>query len=151
MSNISTVYDQILSVLAVLFPDKKEIPIPDELIKNDIPHLNNGYGVVIGPALPEEFEFNQYMEVRQIAIVFTERVDTLRSDASKAKTVKKNILEDEVTLKKDFLNNDQISIASNIQNIEWVNSSEISLIPGMPEEIILTSSITFEFKISETI
>ena len=149
MSNFTTVYDQIITTLGTLFPDKREIPNPDNLLDNVDSELCDGYGVVIGPAIPQNFDYNEFMELRDITIIFTEEVARLEGDESQFKTIKKNLIEDTVTLKKDFLANDQIGVTSSIQIINLESSSGVDIIPG--KEKILTASVTFSFGISETI
>ena len=149
MSNFSTVYDQIITTLTTLFADKVELNNPDNLLDNVDSDLRNGFGVVIGPASPNDFDFNEFYESRDITIIFTEEVIRLEGDETAFKTIKKNIIEDTVTLKRDFLANDQIGVSCNIQQIELVTSSGVDIIPG--KEKILTASVTFSIGISETI
>lgn len=149
MSNFTTVYDQIITTLETLFSDKKELPNPDNLLDNPDPELADGFGVIIGPALHADFDYTEFYENRDITIIFTESVVRLEGDEVNFKTIKKNIIEDTVTLKKDFLANDQISVASSIQQIDLVTSTGVDIIPG--KEKILTASVTFTFGISETI
>lgn len=149
MSKFSTVYDQIITTLATLFADKTELSNPDNLLDNPHSELCNGFGVVIGPASPNDFDFSEFYESRDFTIIFTEEVLRLEGDETAFKTIKKNIIEDTILLKKDFLANDQIEVQSSIQQIELVISSGVDIIPG--KEIILTASVTFSIGISETI
>lgn len=149
MSNFTTVYDQIIATLKILFADKSEIPNPDNLLDNPDSELCDAFGVIIGPASPNDFDFNEFYESRDFTIIFTEEIIRLEGDEVNLKTIKKNIIEDTVLLKKDFLANDQISVATSIQQIELSTSSGVDIIPG--KEKILTASVTFSIGISETI
>lgn len=150
MSKFTTVYDQIVSTLETLFADKIELTNPDNLLEfNTDQELANGFGVIIGPASPESFDYSEYYESREFTIVFTEEVIYLEGDEEAFKTVKKALIEDTVTLKQDFLANDQIGVGGSIQIINLVTSSGVDLIPGT--EKTLTTSVTFSIGISETI
>lgn len=149
MSNFSTTYDQIRSVLATLFSDKGELESPDNLIDNVDQVLTNGFGVIVGPAVPQDFDYADFLEDRDFTIVFTEEVRAIPGDKSPLLTIKKNMIEDQVTLKKDFLSSDQIGVSSSVQRIELVSATGVDFIPG--KENILTTSVTFAVGISETI
>lgn len=149
MSKFSTIYDQIITTLGVLFADKIEISNPDNLLDNVDSELCNGFGVMIGPANPMDFDYSEFYENRDVTIIFTEEVIRKEGDEVQFKTIKKNIIEDTVTLKQDFLANDQISIASDIQEIKLITSSGVDIIPG--KEKILTATVTFTIGISELI
>lgn len=150
MSNISTIYDQVRSTLATLFADKTELVNPDDLLVNNVDLvLKNAFGVIIGSASPVPFDQVQFYELRNFTIVFTEEVQHVEGDKAPLITIKKNILEDLVTVKKDFLSIDQIGVETNIQIIELGESTDVSFIPN--SEKFLTSSVTFAIGISETI
>lgn len=149
MSKFSTVYDQIRTTLGVLFPDKKEFTNTDQLLENNDLFLEDGYGVKIGNASPLPFDFTEFLEGREFTIIFTQELKSLECSKDIIVATKKEMIEDTVTLKKDFLANDQIGVASSVQIIELSTSTGIDFIPGSDK--YLTTEVTFIFGISELI
>ena len=128
MSNISTIYDRALVVLAALFPSKRRIPYPYVIERNNNQLMSDGYGMIIGPASFEEFETCGFLVARSISIVFTRQLYKLDSATSESDTIIKHLLEDVYTVQKSFYNYNELDISPNIARVDIVGVSE-------PEEV----------------
>jgi len=99
MSKISTIHDQLISLLGTLFSDKQELVDPYELENNDSIILANGYGITIDNAIRSEGAILERYIVfeRDVNLILTEKTFGSERDVVARETVEKNILEDQLT------------------------------------------------------
>lgn len=149
-TNFTTVYNQVRTELATLFPSAKELPIPDRLEDNSDPFLLLSYGVIVGEGISRlDFDNSEYLEDRKFIVVLTRMVKTTDHSGSALITAKLAMIEDAVTMKRDFLNLAQIGVPSAIQKIDLDGDSGINFIEDKPN--FITCSVTFLIGISESI
>jgi len=126
MSNITTIYDQILVKLDEIYPSPA-LRIPDayDLPSNPEQFLRNGYGLKVGDGTPEESEFKSKTEARTFIIVLSREILKIETDVSPVDVAVKAMLEDINTGQKIFFNVNQIDINASIENIALGRCSEV--------------------------
>ena len=150
MSNFTTIYDRMRVEIAAHFSSARELPNPENLEENADQILNNGYGIIVGPAtVLTDFDNTEYYEEREFQIVFTRVIKTTDNNVAPLVTAKKNLIEDTVTLKKDWLNADQLTVDSSVQTVKLGDSSGIEFITNKPN--FIKTTIKFIVGISESI
>ena len=118
MSKISTVYDEVLSVLGNLYPDKTRLTNAYDLDDNVDPLLRDGYGLKVGTGTPVDSEFKNFSVDRSFSVVLTREVVRTEDNSTAVDSDVKALLEDVVTGQKDFYNVDQIDIPNSIEKID---------------------------------
>ena len=99
MSNITTIYDNIDTILSALFSAKTEIPNPRKLSDNNENYLKDGYGFYFAGAGLPSFDLSHFQGYsREIVIVLARNIYRVDNDTSVYKTAEKNLLEDQVVL-----------------------------------------------------
>lgn len=154
MSNISTIFDVILTTMDALFTGgdaKTRLPDPYELEENPLGMLRNGYGLRTGPSESPEFEFNSTLQSRSFDIPLTRELRRLESDTTVFETVQKQLLEDLKTIQVRFENVDQLGVELSIQNISVGGSTGIEFLNTEENGKFLTITQTFIFEWSEEI
>ena len=151
MSNISTLIDRIRVVVPTYtgFTTKKEIPNPYSLTDNARLYLENGWGLKILSESISGFQVNQFVSgTRDISIVVTKVVYSVGNENSNIITDSKSLMEDVVTLKKEFLACDQLGIGGNIRKVDFVTNSGIEFLTAKKFNFFSTETI-FSFDLSE--
>lgn len=149
-SKITTVYDQVRSVIATLLSSRTEIRDPEDLGSNPVHLLKNGWGVRGWASRSEPSQFNVFTEVKTVIIVLTKEYQQVANSTATYHANNKALLEDVYTLQKDFMNQDQIEIEASIERIDSVSTSEITKIDTGKENFRYIE-VTFDIWITETI
>jgi hypothetical protein len=148
MSKVTTIYNQILCELKDKFQDKFRIPNPYSLEDNNSNFLVNGYGVKIGSAPFEEFEFCSFVTNRSIDVVFTQEMMKVDSDTDVYDDVALKLLEDVYEVQKLFYSYNELGILEDVLKVDIVDSSEISSFKA-DKMNFLTMTANFNFSIRE--
>jgi hypothetical protein len=150
VSNITTIYNQIIAKLATTFPTKTRIPYPYSLEDNNKNLLADGYGLIIGGADYEDHEFCNYMISRSISVVFTKEVFRTDSDAVVVDDIVKALSED-VKLTQDlFYAYSELDIDVNIAKVDITSVSGVEeVVSG--KQSILAMTANFNFYIKESL
>lgn len=152
MSNFSTVYDQLISLIPTLsgFTTKTKIINPYELESNDDNLLRDGWGLIVGDSFEGELDvFNKTNVNQSFGVVLTRELNQTYHNATPYETVTKLLIEDAVTLRVRFLNADQLGVQNNLELVRYVGRTGISFISD--ELKILTTTVNFNFSITENI
>lgn len=147
MSNITTIYDQIINTTLPGLYGSGYSRIPDayDLLDNSDLFLRQGYGLKIGPGNPEELEFKSKWINQSFSVVLTREIIKLEEDATYVDTAIKAMLEDVNSGQKIFYNNNQLGIESNIEKIDLGGVSPIEYFKGDKKNFI---SIEYEIIIT---
>ncbi len=133
MSKISTIYDQLISVvIPTLLPDHTRVPNAYSLEDNIEGLLRQGWGLRVNSSSPTEdgSDFKSFNNIRSFSIIVVREVVKTESEFDTLDTVSKNLLEDIYTLQKDLLNVDQIDIETSIEQISTGATSGIEFVLG---------------------
>lgn len=154
MSNFSTIYDQLLDTTIpnlTGFTTKTRIANPYELTDNDEGNMRDGYGLVVGDSVETATQYfcDKTMVSQQLGIVLARVVITTPHNATPLETATKAMIEDAVTLRKDFYNADQLTIPSNIEKITFLNRTGIEFFSD--EFSFITTTVNFLFDIKENL
>jgi len=150
MSNVSTIYDQIVLKLGELFPSKTRIPFPYSLEDNNKNFLSDGYGLIIGSASFESLEVCNRMVSQSITVVFTQEVFRTDSDEVVIDDIVKAISEDINSTQGLFYAYDELEIEANIAKVDIVSISGVETVKGDKQDF-LTRSAEFNFYITESL
>lgn len=129
MSNISTLYDTLLSTLSTLLPsssDYTRIPNASNLEDNIIQFLRQGYGLIYSGSTQEPSEFCNFAIDHNFAVVLTREVIKTESQTDQLDTVNKALLEDAYKLQNDFYNVDKLGIPDSITRLNLGSVSGIT-------------------------
>lgn len=148
MSKISTVYDAILTELAALYPAKTRIPYPYSLADNNARFLSDGYGITIGPSSFEQFEFCDFMTVRDVTVTVTKEVFRTDSDYNVIDDITKSLLEDIYEVQKLFYSYNELNVPNDVAKVDLGGVSAVEeVVSG--KQSFLSMSATFNFFIIE--
>lgn len=152
MSNISTVYNAILTRLGFIYSSNTSytrIPDPYELENNKEIFLRKGYGLKYNGASPVEGELNQYNNVHSFSIVLSRENIKLESQFTPVDDVTKNILEDVYRLQQDFYASNELNAQSSINIIDLGDVTPITTVFGDKDKY-KTTEIFFNLNICES-
>lgn len=148
MSKITTVYDAILTELAALYPAKTRIPYPYSLVDNNARFLSDGYGVTIGPSSFEQFEFCDFMTVRDVTVTVTREVFRTDSDYNVIDDITKSLLEDIYEVQKLFYSYNELNVPNDVAKVDLGGVSAVEEVAS-GKQSFLSMSATFNFFIIE--
>lgn len=148
MSKITTVYDAILTELAALYPAKTRIPYPYSLVDNNARFLSDGYGVTIGPSSFEQFEFCDFMTVRDVTVTVTKEVFRTDSDYNVIDDITKSLLEDIYEVQKLFYSYNELNVPNDVAKVDLGGVSAVEEVAS-GKQSFLSMSATFNFFIIE--
>lgn len=148
MSKITTIYDAIVTNMATLFPNKTRIKNPYSMSDNMAQFLYDGWGMKIGSAIPEEFEFSKLKVDRTFTIVLSRELITLDTDTDPLDTVSKAFLEDIYSVQNLFFAYDELGIEASIMRVELGDASEIQQVV-VEKQSILYMEVSFIFNVIE--
>lgn len=151
MSNVSIIYDQIVDKLETLFPTRTRIPNPYSLPDNNDRFLKFGYGLKVGSASFQEFEFCSRVSNRTISVVFAYEMFRTDSDFAPFDDVSKKLLEDVNTIQGLFFDYNELDIEQNILKVDIDSVSEVEMILGSGNTKYLSMEASFLFQIKEDI
>lgn len=124
-TKISNIYDDILTELETLFPDKDRIYNPYSLVDNPSIILRDSYGLRVEEAEGVNRDFTTYSRFRNFAIVLTREVVKTDAQEDAFDAPAKALLEDINKLQKHFLGPDEFNSATNIDIVNLAGLSGI--------------------------
>jgi hypothetical protein len=148
MSKVSTIYDALLTELESLFPDKTRIPYAYSLPDNNARFLSDGYGLIIGSSSFEPFEFCDFMNIRDVSVVFTKEVFRTDSNSDVIDDITKLLLENVYEVQKLFYSYNELNVPNDIAKVDIGSVSGIEeVLTG--KQSFLSMNATFQFYIIE--
>lgn len=149
MSQISTIYDAIGTVITTLFPTKKELSDPVIIENNDELTLQNGFGIYFGAAVnTNRIVGNQYSIERDVIVTLTKAMRGGHKDNAILKTNDKAMFEDQHILIKDFCSNNNIVLVS--VNRNFISDTGITRIIGEYKTFFMIQT-TFKIEYFESL
>ena len=94
MSKVTTIYNKIVEKLSELYPDKQRIPNAYSLTDNNDNLLRDAFGLKVGGADFEEFEFCNFVVNRTFSVVLTREMFRLDSSTGEFDDRSVKMLED---------------------------------------------------------
>lgn len=129
MSNISTVYDAIITKMASLFPSKSRFPNAYSETDNPEHLLRDAYGIRYDGENLIPGQFNTIANQHEFTIIFTRELIRLDADVAEFDVIAKGLLEDASTVRKNFY--DVIGIGTTaVELIEPTSTSAITQVYG---------------------
>lgn len=153
MSKITLVTAQIRAKLLELFPlDDKytRIPNPYSLPDNNKNFLKKGYGLIIGGASYEEFEFCNFKVARTFSVVFTREFHRLDSSTKQIDEATDELLENVVAVQELFYSYSELGIEAAIAKVDLGSVSPVETFLT-DKQNFLSMTVDFEFHILEQI
>ena len=150
MSNLSTAYDKIVEKLAEYFTTATRIPYSESIIDNEKIFLRSGYGLRYDGATRLEAEFSNIRLGHNFTVILSREVIRLESDYLTSDTAKKALLEDSVTVQKNFFAVDQLGIADTISNIDINSVSPITKVEFEGNGHFIYIEISFLIELTES-
>lgn len=151
MSNISTVYDALKGALPVLFSSKLDIPNPYSLEDNAVRMLVNSYGIKINDVTEGPIDVLKDTNVTYaFSVVLTSELVRMESDTAILHTTVKQLYEDALIVRKDYLNADQLGVPDNVEKIDYVSTTGVQYF-NKGKNSFVSIEIDFNVEISETI
>jgi hypothetical protein len=151
MSNVSTILDTIVTTMGTLFPDKYRLVNPYDMENNAKYSKRDGWGLVVRPGSLGDYDaFCDSAMNQSIGIVLCKEVIRLENDTTDFDTKVKALLEEEKTVRVDFLNSDQLGIESSIGKIDYVGHDGINFITSGKTNFIYIE-VNFRIDIIESL
>ena len=150
-SNITPIYNAIISQLGTLFSSKTRIPNPYSLSDNMAQFLDNGYGLRVGPASPAEpFEFCSLLVGHTFTVVLTKELQKLDTEFAQLDSVVLAFLEDIVSVQNLFYSYSELGIEANIAKVDVGERSALEQV-NTDKFSYVTMSQSFTFFAVESI
>lgn len=149
MSQISTLYDAMHTMVAAVLPDTLRLHNAYDLADNPEHLLANGYAVVMGGAINNEEMLSGRLTItRELKLILTRRLSAFQTDAVKKGVSEKLLLEDIIAVTKAFEVDPYLNgVASpDLCYAKFVSDEGISLIE---ETSFIQISATFNIKYFE--
>jgi hypothetical protein len=147
MSLVTDVYNQISTKLAETFPSATRIPYSYSIADNNSNFLKNGFGLIVGSASFQEFEFCNRVSSREISVVFSKEVFRTDSDFVKIDDIVKDLLENVNTVQGLFYAYDELGIEDKILKVDIGNTSGLEeVIANNSKFLTMTASFSFQIK-----
>jgi hypothetical protein len=150
MSKISTVTDTILLKLAELFPTKTRIPNAYSLVDNNKQFLTDGYGLRIGSAEFNEFEFCNFVVNRTFTIVLTREMFRIDSDTEATDAIVKELLESVYSVQSLLYSYNELGIEESILKVDIGSVSGIETFYNEKQNF-LSMTCDFQIQIKESL
>jgi len=151
MSNISTVYDRLIVVIAALFTSKMRISNPYDLANNADIVLKDAWGLKMAAAGTSEISLYPFhSEAREFSVVLCRKVHKLREDADALDAPIKALMEDVKALTCAMVNGSQLSIPNSVGKIDFISSSGVEFTRTGKQDNISTE-VKFRIDIMEAI
>lgn len=147
MSRVSTVYDQMITVLNSLMSSAAgyyRIPNVENLEDNIELVLRKGYALQYRGAAAEQGEFHTFVNNHAFSVVLTREVMKLDTQVTAYDTAIKAMLDDAYTVQRDFMNADQIGADSSIR---LITCDSIGPVKDVQSEKGRFKSISVDFNI----
>lgn len=151
MSSITDIVDQIYSNIATNFSTKSELFDPYDILNNDEQRLENGYGVVVGPASNQASTDNVFEVVnREVGVILSRVLFETDYDSSVRKSYEKQLLEDGLSITQDLYAD--VDLSGMLSSIKFVADSGIDyVVLGEDERRYIFTALTFTIKYRETL
>lgn len=150
MSNITTVYNQTLSVLATIFSEKTRIFDAYDLPSNPEHVLRDGYGIRIGSTSFGSSEVCSFRDDHGITIVLTREVIRTDSQTTPVDDQVKALLEDAFEVRERFYRYDKLGLTSALENVTLGGVSAVETFIGGSNKFF-TVAVDFVFQIRENL
>lgn len=151
MSNVTPIYNAIISELETLFPTKTRIQNPYSLTDNMSPYLVNGWGVKVGGSSPSELvEYCSRIVDRTFTFVLTRELIRLDNETPGIDTMTLAFIEDINSLEGLMADLTELDIPEQIAAIRPVETSGIQQM-NQDKFNFLTVEASFIFTIRENL
>lgn len=150
MSNVSTIYSQIVTKLGEVFPTHTRIPYAYSLPDNNSNFLKKSYGLTVGPANFVESEFCNRVSQREVTVIFTREVLRVDSDFAPIDMIVNELLEDVNTVQGLFFSYEELGIEVNILKVDIEGVSGIEEVLANNAKF-LTMAASFSIQIKESL
>lgn len=150
MSNISTVYDNIISKLDNLFPNKQRLHNPYEFSDDVELTLKDAWGLKVGSANQEVVEYCNLSVARNFSFVLVRQFATVGKKEDAFDAVSKGLLEDQQTFLNNFFSPTELGIANIIDRIDFDSIGGIDFVQTAQKKFLFCE-ITFKITISEAV
>ena len=118
MSKITTVYDELLTILAAIFPEKKRIFNPYSLTDNPQHNLRDSYGLLKTTTDRVDAEFKGFTDSHGFKVVLTKEVVRMESQTDQVDDVHRELIEDAFELRERIYRYDKLGLTSEVVNTE---------------------------------
>lgn len=149
-TTISNIYDELYLLLPALFPSKKALADSYNIYNNDEFFLADGFGIYVGPASNTRREVACRLSIsRQITITLSKAPYAGHKDLDKIKIAEKALLEEHLTLVKDFSKNNTYPYLTSVKR-NFIGDSGIERVFGESRSY-LSIRLTFEIEYFENL
>lgn len=149
MSKITTVYDEILTQIATLFPAKTRIFNQYSLIDNPEHVLRNGYGLLKIDTNRIASEFCNFTDEHGFEVVLTKELPRTEDQMDPVDDVTRDIIEDAFSLRERIYRYDKLGLQTDIENTEIGSVSGITYFLGNNKSNFISISVAFTISINE--
>jgi hypothetical protein len=146
-TEISSIYDDILTELDTVLTGKTRIPNPYSLENNPMTFMRDSYGLRVDGAEATQRDFNVFSRFRNFTVVLSREILTTEVQTTPTDTAVKAMLEDIYTLQKEFLGGDQFGSATNIDIVNAGGFSGIEFF-NFEKGNFISSEVTFSIMVS---
>jgi hypothetical protein len=145
MSKITSIFDQLKTVISTELPTYKQIPNPYELEAASNVMLAKGYGLAFGAGSNTERQLSCQLSIeREFGVLLTRQMSYTEHDAANRNSLEKTIFEDQYKLIKAIEKNS--SLAQLVAKVAYASDSGIEFL-GLESGRYLTlfSAFTCEY------
>lgn len=147
-TKISTIYDDLLTELAAIFPNKERIPNAYDPSDNPVLSIRDGYGLRIDAATATQRDFCTFSRFRNFTVILTREVIKTEFSVTPLDTAIKAMLDDVYTLQKELLGADQFGSSANIDIVNVGGFTGIEFF-NFEKTNFITSEVAFSIQVSD--
>lgn len=149
MSNISDLYDEMVTRVSTVLSSHKRLTNPYKIEQNTKGILTLGWGIRLGPMVNSQRTMCPKISLdRDTIIIITRKFIAQETAVTIKADAEKNLMEDQLLVVKDLCDNSNLSGV--LGNVDFLSSSEIIQIFGDKDNFIALES-TFKAEVFETI
>jgi len=149
MTRISSVYDDMLTELETIFPNKLRIPNVYSLVDNPSTFMRDSYGLRVDAAERASREINLFSRIRNFSVVFSREIVTTEIQTTQTDTAVKAMLDDIYTAQKEFLGADDFGSSANLDIANVGSFSGIEYF-NIDKSNFITSEVAFSIMVSDS-
>lgn len=153
MSNLSDLYTNLKTRLAVILPSHRYLSDASIIARNTEQALIQGYGLQIGPGVNGEIELGRCsIQIdREIIVTLARKHSALELDRDAKYTVEQALLDDQLLVLKEFETDPTVSysLSGNIANFKFIGDDGIEFVFSEDKNNFLMIRSRFNLKYYE--
>lgn len=151
MSNVSTVYDALVTRISTVLNTHRRLTNPYSVADNIQQVLMKGWGITWGSGENSKRFLSDINSIRRLfPVIICREFKAREFDVTSKATVEKLLFEDQRLLIQDFKNQNQLTVAQGINHVTFISDEGVQKVPFEGKDNFLFLTSIFEVEYFET-